>query len=350
MESSKLINSKNFTNNPFFRLVAPLMLGILVYFLVLLVFDTIDQFETNFFRAELILCLIISYLVAEINRFLIVVLERKLPKEISLSKRIMIQVISSSALIAVITSAAVSLYMRNLVGFTSYSSELIVFNSLYIVLGWCLHAVYFSMVYLKRVADIEYSNEKSVRKAIEVKMESSLNELKPKFLNKCLETLIVLGFKNPDEADDYLGKVSDFYRGKLSSKNELIMLNEEINVVENFLAIHSHWIDISAKYENDFKRDCKKMKILHGAIRRIIEYIIKTAILIPGIPLNLLFDIKDDYLELNCKMNLKLNCKEYPYNEIDDLNISYSFYTEKRTKAVMNNGVFSVKIPLLIAE
>jgi len=350
MESSNLNKPKNFTNNPFFRLVAPFILSILVYFLVLLLFDTIDQFETNFFRAELILCLVIGYLVSETNRFLIIILEKKLPEKISLSRRILLQVASSSLLIVLVTSLAVSFYMKNLVGFKSYNSELIVFNSLYVVLGWCLHAVYFSLVYLKKVADIQYTNEKSIRRAIEIKMESSLNELKPKFLNKCLETLIILGYNNPDIADDYLGKVSDFYRGKLCNKNELVKLSTEIENIENFIAIHTHWFDISMKYRKGFDSNNSEILIMQSTIRIVIEYILKIAILLPKVPLEIFLDINDESFVVSCKINRRLNQEENAYNELDKLNKSYSFYTEKKIETVTTNGLFSAKIPLLVEK
>ena len=331
----------------FYRLVAPLILSIIVYFLILLVFDSIEHLEYNFFRAELILCLTISYLVSETNRLLIKILEKKLPDKIQLSKHIFIQVTSGSLLILIVTSGAVSFYMLKLVGFKSFNSELIVFNSLYIALGWCLHAVYFSMVYLKKVSDIQYHNEKKRREAIETKMETSLNNLQPRFLNKCLETLIVLTYKNPDLADEYVGRLSDFYRDKLTNdKNEFIGLNNELEAVQNFIEIQSYWTNVSITLKQNIINEEPQMQLLQGTIQLIVDYLLKIAIHLPKFPLNISLTKNKMSLELTCKISPRLNIKKQPSKEINQLNESYNFYCQKKIETSIIDGLFIAKIPL----
>jgi signal transduction histidine kinase len=338
--------SGGFIRNPFFRLMAPFFLSFLVYFLVLLVFDTIDQIEINFFRAELILCLIISYLVSEINRILIIILEKRFPVDKGLSKRIFIQIFVSSLLTFALVSAAVAFYMINLVGFKSFSTELIAFNSLYIIFGWCLHAVYFSLVYLKEVSDIQLVNETNRRKTIEIKMEASLKELKPKLLNKSLETLIVLSYNNPDNADEYLGKVSDFYRGKLTKKNELVGLREEIENAANFIEIYKPWVNISLNFDDVSSMESSERRIMQGTISTIAEYIMETAILLPNKQNVIALEVNNNFLELKCKARQKLKISENIEEELNKLLEAYGLCCQKRIE-MTKNGEYLAKIPLV---
>ncbi|NJO91200.1 MAG: histidine kinase [Chloroflexia bacterium] len=332
--------------NPFFRLIAPFFLSFLVYFLVLLVFDTIDQIEINFFRAELILCLIISYLVFEINRILIIILEKRSRVDESLSKRIFIQITTSTLLIIAVVSSAVAFYMINLVGFKSFNTELIAFNSLYILFVWCLHAVYFSLIYLKKVTDIQIINENNRRKTVEIKMDASLKELKPKLLNKSLETLIVLAYSDPDMADEYLGKVSDFYRGKLSRKNELVSLKEEIENAVNFVEIYKPWVNISLHSNDAFSGESSEMLIMQGTISSIAEYITETAIFLPNRQNIITLEVNNDFLVLKCEARQKLKTSESFDNELNNLFDSYWLICHKHIE-MTKNGQYLAKIPLI---
>ena len=346
MVNSKLDTSGSFIRNPFFRLIAPFFLSFLVYFLVLLVFDSVDQFEINFFRAELVLCIIISYLISEINRFLIFLLEKYLPSKDSLSKKIFVQITLSTVIIIAITSGSVAFYMKNMVGFKSFSTELIVFNSLYILFGWCLHAVYFSLVYLKKVTDIQLINERSRRKAVETKMEVSLKGLKPKLLNKCLETIIALSYKNADEADEYLGKVSDYYRGKLNIKNELLLLKEEVENAVSFLEIYKFWVNISLEFESGFNKSLVDRKIMQRTISTVIEYIIETAIFLPNTPSVITIGINAENLEIKCKAKQKLKIDKNTESEMLKLLGSYKLHSREDIQISKEAGVY-FEIPLL---
>lgn len=339
--------NKNFIGNPLFRLVAPAFLSLLVYFLVLLVFGTIDEIEFNFFRAELILCITISYLISETNRLLIILLEKLVPIENSLSKRIFIQVAFSTFLIMIITSSAVTFYMKELVGFKSFSSELIVFNSLYILFGWCLHAIYFSLVYLKKVTDIQLINETNRKKAIEAKMEASLKELKPKLLNKCLESIIVFSYENSDKADEYLGKVSDYYRGKLSRKNDLVSLKDDFENALNFVDVYKPWINVILKQEQSLQKDSSELKIMQGTISSVIEYIFETSILVSILQSVILFEIINSTLTIKCNIKPKLLTKKSCEIELERLIESYQLCTQKQIKINQENGLFLAKIPLV---
>ena len=59
---------KLFYNHLISRLFAPLPLGMLIYMLVLLVFDNLGSLGEVFFEKEALLCIGITYLVAELLR------------------------------------------------------------------------------------------------------------------------------------------------------------------------------------------------------------------------------------------------------------------------------------------
>ena len=70
------MNKTWFYNNFVFRLVSPLILGVVVYMLVLLFFDSIEQFTSNFFGQEVAFVIILSFFFLELNRLIIILLNR----------------------------------------------------------------------------------------------------------------------------------------------------------------------------------------------------------------------------------------------------------------------------------
>jgi hypothetical protein len=60
---------KIFIHNPFFRIIAPLVFGVLVYLLILLVNNDLTEIGKIFNNGELYVCIGLSYLSLEALRF-----------------------------------------------------------------------------------------------------------------------------------------------------------------------------------------------------------------------------------------------------------------------------------------
>ncbi|MEO1629027.1 MAG: histidine kinase, partial [Bacteroidota bacterium] len=59
-----------FVHHPLFRLLGPTFSGVIVYVLILLINNNVDQLQEEFLGQELYVCIGLSYLIQELSRWL----------------------------------------------------------------------------------------------------------------------------------------------------------------------------------------------------------------------------------------------------------------------------------------
>ncbi len=151
-------------NNILFRITAPVFIGIVVYLLVLLFFDSVDQLLSNVFSREAIFVIILTLIFLEINRLVIIVCNKILPFENNMKLRIVIQIIISILLSISVISIVLNWYFVQFEGFTTIFTELITFNAVYFIIIIFFNLYYFSIVFLNTRNDSRIAEE-SIRKS-----------------------------------------------------------------------------------------------------------------------------------------------------------------------------------------
>ena len=82
----------------------------------------------------------------------------------------------------------------------------------------------------------------------------------------------------------------------------------------------------------------------------VFEYIVKSAILLPQVTLEIELALNASKLEIKCKKTDKLSFSKQIENELDKLKKTYSFYTDKSLEITDYEGHFLAKIPLFEIE
>ena len=208
----------SFINNSLFRVVTPTIYGVIVYVLILLIFDSIKQLSQNFFSFEVIFCIAITYMVFELMRIITNTIEKKTTSIQKTNYRIAIQVSVNILAVLIATSTILTLYYRYLVGYTDFNSELVVFNTIYIFTCILYNIIYFSIVYLNRTNDAKLKHEYQLNQSLEVELENYKSRINPDLLYSSLETVITLMRKDKSKASDFIQNLSDTYRYIISSK------------------------------------------------------------------------------------------------------------------------------------
>ena len=72
-----------FVHNPLFRILSPVFSGAIVYLLILLINNNVEQLQEQFLGNELYLCIGLSFFIHEFSRLLLL-LFNKLPNQDSL--------------------------------------------------------------------------------------------------------------------------------------------------------------------------------------------------------------------------------------------------------------------------
>lgn len=338
---------KIFIHNGLFRLIVPVLYGILIYILILLIFDSITQLTENFFSFEVLLCILISYALSESMRIVIVILDSKCAKK-TLSYRMILQFLINAGITLLITSLIISGYFRFLVGFSSFNTELFVFNSLFLISSLFYNAIYFSIHFLNKTNEIRLQKEKSLKEKTIAELEDYKHKINPEFLYDSLETLLSLSKKNTETTDEFINKLSMVYRSVLSSKrNEIIPIEKDLDSALNLVSIlnYKYNHNISLRIEN--KDEFQKEQIIPGTLIFIIQRIVHNSIISEIQSLEIQVRKDENDLIVSHKLNDKLITDFKHKMELDNLQKAYSFVSNKQINIIEKDNVRQYQIPTI---
>lgn len=339
--------SKIFYNNALFRIITPGIFGVLVYMLVLLIFDNLNAISKNFFSQEVVLTVVLSYFVFETLRLTIIFLNKIIPAERKIIFRVLIQILLSLVTSFLIVSVTLWIYFTHIIGFSVFITELVAFNSIFFLLAILYNSFFFSIFYLHKHGEIILNKEKEQRKNIEYELEVYKNRINPIFLYNSLETLISIQKNDKPTGGLYIERLANVYRNTLDNRqNELITLQEEITPVKDFV-----WL-LNQKFQDSIRLNIKttitdEFFIVPGTIISLIENALKFNLANDYEKLEVIVENNSDKLLVKNKTNLRLKPLNMKYTHFASLCKTYSIYTNNIPKRDEINGYFCVEIPLL---
>lgn len=338
----------SFINNSLFRVVTPTFYGIIVYVLILLIFDSIKQLSENFFSFEVFFCISITYVVFELMRFITNIIEKKTISIQKVNYYITIQLTISTLSVIIVTSSILTLYYRYLVGYTDFSAELIVFNTIYGFTCILYNTIYFSIVYLNRTNDARLKHEYQLNQSLEVELKDYKSRINPDLLYSSLETVITLMRKDISKASDFIQNLSDVYRYIVSSKrNEPIELKKELEISEKLIKV------LNAKHQNAISLHIESKninidrKIIPSTLHIVIEELIHNNLVSELQPLLLKCSITNEYLIIECNTIKRLARINADFNEFENLKRAYLIFSDNTITISENGSTTTVSIPLI---
>lgn len=335
-----------FIHNAFFRLGAAPMFGILVYLLIILINNTVEQLNETFNNQELYVCIALSYIAFESMRLVIWGFNKKLSSERSIQTRIIYQMILTLLISLTLVGISISVYFRWVIGFSIGSSELNLFLIVYGAGGLLYNILFFSQVFLFRENKIKIEEERVLRDNLESEFNSFKNDVNPNLLYESLESLIITLHKNVDYADELIDNLAGIYRYSIVNRNkELIPLAEELQAVNYLTAI------LNVKYQNQIKLDMQvnedDVHLIPGSLIVSIDHVVRNTLIAPQVPLDIKCYLEDGYLVMNHTLNERLVTPEDSQESFEKLQRSYSFFSEKPFVQVKANRENYIKFPLM---
>ncbi len=343
------MKGKLFIHNPLFRLLVPPVYGFMVYLFILTLFDSLYQIKENFFSYEVLQTVIMTYLLMEGLRMIILLLNRYYPKKRIENLRIVIQVGISVLYGALVASAVISFYFYVLVGYSSFLTEFLTFNIIFILSAILYTMVYYSVYYLTQQNVVMLSKEHAIRENLEFELESFKNEINPQFLYESLESLISLIHKDPLSSEKFISHLSGFYRYKLASKkNELVDVKDEVEATKNFIRIMNVKYEDNIHLKVDGINEVEKMKMVPGSLQDFTEYAVRNSIITKVLPLLLSIRPKgNNSIIFSYRQNDQLNPDRT--KAFGDMNVvrAYRFYSDQPLEMNSEKEVLEIDIPLL---
>ncbi len=337
-------------NNYAFRLASPLLLGVVVYMLVLLFFDSVDQLASNFFSREVLFVISLTLVFLEINRIVIILMDHIFPLARNIQLRIALQVFTSAVITISVISLLLYLYFVHFEGFSVITTELITFNLIYLMATIFYNLYYFSLVFLHKRNDAKIREESTKKESLELEMETFKNQVNPDFLFQSLEIIISELYKKKKHADELVNNLAMVYRFTLENKDsDLIPVNEELDALVPVLKL------FKAKYLDGLtfkiKSDKKNQKYLvPGTLQILFENAVFQNIITNSVRLNFDIETSNDHLIIEHSLNKRLKRNELIDSRLSRLKKAYKYFVDEGIKCDESDGISKIMVPLLEFE
>ncbi|UII20680.1 histidine kinase [Fulvivirga ligni] len=340
---------KLYIHNALFRILVPPFYGILIYLLILLINNNVDQINEIFTGQEVYVCIGLTYIVSETLRLLIILLDRFYSVTID-SQRIWIQFLLGLAVSVIVVSISISAYFEYILNFSITQTQLIIFNIIYAVSSLIYNLLFVSNDFLHRQNLDKIKQEEMLTETIEAELLKFKNEVNPELFYDALETLITLVHKNAEEAEDYIDRLSLVYRYILGHRKiELSSVSDEVNAAQNIIHLLNFKFNQCITFKTDLPPQSGNMPMVPGVLASLIETVIRNSIINKFKPMQIELSLETDdgYFILQHKLNDKLIISENRSQIFKQMQNAYGYYSEKPVVHVKAYDMNYIKIPIL---
>lgn len=335
----------NILNNIKFRLITPLVYGIINYLLVLLIFDNLNDLVENEIDQELIFTLLISYFVFEVLRIINYFFNKKINEFNNYAVTIVFQIVISLLLTNLIVFLFIHFYFIYIIGFSQYTSELYVFGILFSISALLYNLLYFSFYYQKQEQELQTNHTLELSKNAKLKLAALKDESDAYLFFESMKASISYLQSKYEKADEIAEKLSKNYRYKLSNKhNERINLNQELETAKNLLKLLQIISHNNIKYTIE-NLSSKSNFIINGLLIKIINLIYKYSIISIDNKLDINIEIFDNSISIKSSKcpNFDVCFKEI----INQLNRRNEYLLKSKIEYFENNCCINIHIPII---
>ena len=333
-----------------YGLCYPILSGSVTYLLLLLAFNRVTELSETIFKAEWIVCIVVSYIWNTSIIFFSRWTKHKLDEMEVISEKIFFHAIGTVLGSVLVIGLGISAYFYGLIGyssFSSFSSEMYVFQGLYIFQTLLYECAFWGNHLIKMSNDEAQLEEKKRTNFINEEMKAFAEDAHLPFLYETLETIIGLSYKNPDEAEEYAEKLAKVYRNNLQSrKEEFIPIAQAFQLTKDVseLLKTSRSGGLNARFE-----ECDKHSQLlfpPMVLPRILVGIAADYIASPLQPLEIKFSIKEDQLVMIAhSCNEKIDHQNSLMQVMDSVKNTLDHYTKIPIQRIQKENEYYIILP-----
>ncbi|MBX2929785.1 MAG: histidine kinase [Saprospiraceae bacterium] len=181
-----------------------------------------------------------------------------------------------------------------------------------------------------------------------VQYESLRQQLNPHFLFNSLTSLGSLIAIDPKAAAGFLDSLSKTYRYILkSSERETVPLSEEIKFGESFVKLQKTRFGDGLQVHFRVDEEHFHRKIVPVTLQNMLENAIKHNIVDEDEPLVVEVLVENDYLVVRNNLQKKKVVETSNRRGLTHLRSFYQYLSDRRIEVVEEDGVFTIKIPLI---
>lgn len=336
---------KVFIHSPIFRILTPPVYGVLVYIIILLVNNNAEQITNLISNQEVYVSMGLSLIAFESMRLTLVLMERL---SLSEKRRFLLQGVATTVVCVVMVLVVIRLYYKWEIGFDISMREQIQFGLIFLLTAVLYNALYLSnrIILFENTQLLE--QERKLRENLEAEFSSFRREINPSLLYDSLEDLILCMHTQAEVAEELIDSLAALYRYQLVNRHrEFVSLEEELQAVKHLLRLvsarHPGHITWNASIE-----DPGNLQVMQGSLLTTIDTIVRNTLVSAQSPLVLTLALEeDDYLVLSHGLNDKLLLHPESQAAFQQLQRSYSIYSDRPFIQVKAGRENYVKFPIV---
>jgi two-component system, LytTR family, sensor kinase len=275
------------------------------------------------------------------------ILNKKLPFDKFLSRRIIVQLV---------IGMMIGLSVRFIIYTWGEPRVPIHLDSMFIATTWALYVIipnlvnlgFFTAYFIRRWKDSLVYAERLEREKSQVQFDNLKNQLNPHFLFNALTSLNSLIFENQQLASDFLQQLSKVYRYVLQNKDKnFVLLTTELDFISNYVKLLETRFAGALAIHFNISNDSKEKAIVPVTLQILIENAIKHNVVDRDKKLEIEILTMGDYLIVSNTLQLKKKVETSNKLGLENLKSLYQFLTDKPVLVEPTDDRFYVKVPLL---
>jgi hypothetical protein len=291
--------------------------------------------------------LLIVMFFAFMIRWIDIYLDKRIPFEKNIVKRIALQFLITLSAIMVVRLMGylvLSNFMHLNVSKDLWIASFVIniFSVLSIIL-FIFGFHFFKLWKEEKVLAAELEKEKAI-----VQYDNLKNQLNPHFLFNSLTSLDSLIFENPKLASEFLQQLSKVYRYVLENKNKnLVEVSTEVKFVTHYTHLLKSRFEKGLEVTFEIGEEAKERLILPVTLQILIENAIKHNSTSKDAPLYIQIANDSEYLIVSNNLQRKKNIETSNGQGLENLKNLYRYLTEREIVIEETEANFAVKIPLI---
>lgn len=197
----------------------------------------------------------------------------------------------------------------------------------------------------KNKIELENANLKIARLEAEYKLLK--DQINPHFLFNSLSTAKALIKSQPNLAEEYIVRLSDFLRASIKNNKKTISIKEELKLCEDFVALNKIRFGEALKIEYLIPIDQTNNFVPYFAILSLIENAVKHNTFTAESPMLISITIVENMIEVKNNKKLKFVLEESTKTGLTNLNERYKLLSGKEISINETEPSYSVRIPIL---
>ncbi|OOG75206.1 histidine kinase [Algoriphagus sp. A40] len=331
---------------PIYRLLLPLLVGILAYLAILLAFDTVERMMEDFFTREMLFCVVVSIVLLEANRGLLLAFKKKLVYSRDFGKyAATLIVLSVITCIFLVSSFLIGYFswFENMTEVAVYTTELKIFNGIFLFVTLLFQSHFLGFYLIHKRFERELEKEAREKETLDRNVNLFHYQLNPNFLLTCLDSILLrLGEKQFDQADEGILLLSEIYRYSLNTQEELVSLEEELNAMKTKAAYLNQFNSRNIDIQNPVIKG--EYLLVPRTLTKLLEAIAYSQLSSSSSPLKIAVESHLDQLILSFPCNFSLVSEDQLYRTLKEVQEQYVWLNKEMKWTV--NGTFFIYISL----